>query len=284
MDLEAGWTQAAMPSFAQTIVNGGIDTHVVMISSCDITVPPPLGSGAACPADTALPNYLHVAEGVGSNDALEKFLSTYSQWQSMLRPNSKKQFLVVTDDDSNMSAVDFTNAVNSLDPAQFWPGSWVFHGIFAFEDPFAAILSGSPCIVPVAAAKGNVYFDLTIATLGLGADLCSQQFDPIFAQLAQSVITSVELSCDWAIPPPDEGAIDPELVNVIFTGQGGQKPLGYVANAAECANVLDAWFYDDPVNPTRVLACPDTCTELKSAGALAIDIQFGCARQPAVIK
>jgi hypothetical protein len=280
MDLEAQWTQNAMPSLAQTIAGSGIDTNVVMISSCDITVPPPLGSGSPCPDDTLAPKYLHLPVGIGSNDALQKFIETYPQWQPMLRPNSKKQFLVVTDDDSDMSAQDFINAINALDPVYFRPDNWVFHGVFAFADPYAF---GSPCFFPIAAARGSVYFDLTIATLGFGGDLCTQQFDPIFAQLAQSVITSAELSCEWAIPPPENGEIDPELVNVIFTGQAGAKPLGYVPGPEACAGAVDAWYYDNNEAPTRVFACPTTCTELKSAGALSIEIQFGCARQPAII-
>jgi hypothetical protein len=278
MNLEAQWTQAAMPNLAQTIVNSGIDTRVVMISSCGISVPAPLGSGNPCPDDSRPPYYLHVNESVGSRNALSKILDTYAQWQPLLRADSKKQFLVVTDDNSDMSAQEFMDRVHTLDPAQFWPGNWVFHGIFAFANPWDF---GSPCVL-VSAAAGTVYFDLTRATLGLGGDLCSQNFDPIFQELATTVVQSAELSCEWDIPPPEEGTINPLLVNVTFTGTAGEKPLGYVEDRSLCDTVVDAWYYDDNISPTRIFACPSTCTELKGAGALRIDIAFGCDRRTAV--
>ncbi len=279
MDLEAGWTQAAMPGLVAAIQNSGIDVHLVMISGCDITVPGPLGSGQACPNDTNMPNFLHVNQGVGSNNALDVIINTFSQWQPMMRPNALKSFLVVTDDNSNSNAGTFTNAVNGLDPNLFSPGNWVFNAIFSF----AGLLGPGPCAF-ISAAEGTVYRDLTIQTMGIGGDLCSQNFQPIFDQVATSTVTRSPLACEWDIPMTGM-QIDPALVNVVFTGGGTQKTLGFVSDSSQCATVLDGWYYDDNINPTKVFACPDTCTNtIRGSNALSIEVQFGCATEIAIPK
>lgn len=284
MSLEAEWTQNAMPSLVNTIVASGIDLHLVMISGCDITVPAPVGSGQGCPNDTNLPGYLHVNQGVGSTDALNKIVDTYSQWQQVLRPGALKSFLVVTDDNAdsgpNNNAGAFIAAINSLDPNQFIPGQWVFNGIFASQPPFVA-----PCLF-LSAAAGTVYADLVIQTQGISGDLCLQQFDPIFAQLATSTITKAPLACEWDIPPPPMGeTLDPALVNVKFRGDGMERTLGFAGDLAGCASVVEGWYYDNPSAPTQVLACPETCTNvIRSPGAAGIKIEFGCATEIAIPK
>src|SRR5262245_17184359 len=134
---EAQWTQANMNAMVQAIVGSGIDAHVVMISSSAICVPAPLGSGT-CPNDEKLPNYRHVPQNVGSTNALSVLLTTYPQWQTSLRPNATKTFVVVSDDNSSMSASAFTNQLLTLDPT--FQG-FKFDGIVSFQDPFIACIS-----------------------------------------------------------------------------------------------------------------------------------------------
>jgi hypothetical protein len=72
-------------------------------------------------------------------------------------------------------------------------------------------------------------------------------------------------------------------VNVTFTPSGGSaQTFGYVAQA-DCAKAPgDAWYYDDPNNPTQVFACPQTCDMLK-ANIGTVNVEFGCARQDVTI-
>ncbi len=139
-----------MGPFSQQIVASGIDVHVVLISDTSdagngICVPPPLGSGN-CPDDSnPTAHYLHVPVGVSSNDALDKFVSTYPQWSSMLRPGALKYFVVVTDDNATDgpydSAASFIDWVNNVDKAMFTPGNWKFDGIFASAAALRAAVS-----------------------------------------------------------------------------------------------------------------------------------------------
>ncbi len=280
MSTEAGWTQNAMPNFAQAIINGGIDTHVVMISSCNISVPGPLGSGAGCPGDTNLPNYLHVNAGVGSNNALQVILNTYPQWSSMLRPSSIKSFLVVTDDDSNMNATSFINAVNALDPALITPrspmsplgaGQWVFHGIFAFDGPFS-----SGCFA-LSAARGDVYFDLTTQMLGLGSDLCQQNFDPVFQLLATTTVMNAGISCNVPMPTTNMGIINPANVRLELTlPPAAPAVLTNVGSVSGCGAGVGGWYYDNPANPTELILCPGICATAQTTNNPEIKVLLGC--------
>jgi hypothetical protein len=98
------------------------------------------------------------------------------------------------------------------------------------------------------------------------------------------VAVGTALPCTWKIPPPPAGQqFDPNKVNVRFTPPGGSpQDFGYV-NQADCARANNAWYFDDPNNPTQVLACPTTCDMLKASSGAEVDVSFGCARIPASI-
>jgi hypothetical protein len=107
--------------------------------------------------------------------------------------------------------------------------------------------------------------------------MCTTDFAPVFKALAQAVITGSKLSCDWAIPPPPAGQMfDPKLVNVIYTPDGAAaRDLFNVPSAADCGT-MGGWFYDDNAKPTKVLACPSTCTEIQADLKAKIAVAFGC--------
>jgi hypothetical protein len=88
-------------------------------------------------------------------------------------------------------------------------------------------------------------------------------------------VATAPLACDYAIPTPsDGGSAVIGKVNVEFTAPNGQKStLGWVPKAADCNQVNDGWYYDDPNNPTRIVICPQTCTGF---GAGKLDILLGC--------
>ena len=107
--------------------------------------------------------------------------------------------------------------------------------------------------------------------------MCATDFAPVFKALAQAVITGTKLACEWAIPPPPVGQMfDPKLVNVIYTPDGAApRDLFNVPTAADCG-ALGGWFYDDNAKPTKVLACPSTCTEIQADMKAKIAVAFGC--------
>lgn len=299
MTEEILFVREQMNAFSQQIVGSGVDVRIILISAPydvdavtmasvadggsgggnndsggnnGICIDAPLGSGS-CPDDSNPPAFVHIPQEVGSNDGLNLFVDTYPQWQSHLRPQATKTFVVVTDDDAtdgpNNSASAFTQAVMALDPTLF--AAWTFSGIYCFTQ------------CPEAAALGSVYVDLVAQTQGVAGDLCLQDFAPVFDALAQSVIGASRVDCEWDIPPPPAGqSFDIGRVNVQYTASGAAaQPILHVPSSAECG-AQGGWFYNDVANPTRVLACPTTCATIQNDPGAQIDVLFGCKTVNAV--
>ncbi len=267
MNTEAQWTQDNMNTMVNAIVASGVDAHLVMISSTDICVPAPLGSGA-CPADENLPAYRHVQQSVGSNNAFDKILQTYDTWKDSLRPGASKTFVVISDDDSDMGWQTFQNNLVTLDATL---AGFKFDAIVASAEPFQ-----NPCLF-LSAARGSEYIDLVAATVGVFGDLCLQNFGPVFQDIATSVVASSQVPCIYDIPPPDGGGeIDFGKVNVEYTPDGGStQEILYVASPADCGP-NGGWYYDDPSMPAQILLCEATCNAVQSVDG-EMKVKFGCA-------
>lgn len=294
MSEEAEFTQKAMPEMVTTIVQSGVDAHVVMISGSAICVPAPLGSGS-CPNDEQLPAYRHVQEDVGSHNALAKIIATHASWKPSLRPNATKTFVVISDDDStSLSAGEFTAQLLALDPS--FQG-FKFHAIvaptFNLNDFAACNLalscggiaccgsSGSfpPCTY-LSAAEGLVYKQLVQQTGGVLGDLCKQQFQPVFQEMATAVVADAKVPCVYDIPTPGGGQeIDYGKVNVAYVPAPNAPPtdiLNVPGGAANCG-ATGGWYYDDPTAPTQILLCEATCTSVQAADQGKVSVKFGCA-------
>lgn len=278
MDFEEAAVQNYMNAFSSQIFLANVDPHVVLISSFDICLAMPLGSGGCPTMDTNPPLYTHIDQSVDSNNALQILLERHADWAPVMRQGASKHIIVVTDDQSDMSASDFASAWAALDPSYV---PYKFHAIAATQDPVTSCLTGSSCCA-ISAAAGTVYMDLCQATGGVFGDLCDQEFQPIFDAVAMQVIQGSALACEYAIPEPPEGeSFDPMKVNVTFDDGVGSLDIGYVDGAAACASVTDGWYYDDPTTPTTILLCPQTCDKIQGFTMAAISIGFGCATIPA---
>lgn len=286
MDAEAGFVQANMNLFSSQIFLANIDAHVVLISATNesdagICLAQPLGSGA-CPDDTNLPGYLHIPDGVGSNDALQKIIQHYATWAPQMRQTASKHIIVVTDDDSDLSANDFNTQFLALDPSH---AGYKFHAIASPEDPIFACLGQTVCCpgLPLSAAISEQYIDLVALTGGIFGNLCTQDFGPVFDQVSMAVVSGAALACEYPIPPPPDGEdFDPDEVNVEFDdGMGGTLEIGRVDTPAACAGVMNGWYYDVPATPTNIVLCPQTCDTIQGFASASVSIKFGCATIPA---
>jgi hypothetical protein len=308
MTEEAIAVQNNMNTFSSQIAASGIDAHVVVISSgppggvaatCTnpldlacwaaliaawgdsngVCVAPPLGAPGACPAgdDTNLPNYMHWRQEVGSHDALRVIQNTFNSWQSMLRSDAAKTFVVVTDDENEAppTGPEFSSWVSSQ--AVFQSAVWRFSGIYCVT------MSGN------CAGQGATYQALVGQTGGISGDMAlfsagqvDAQFKAVFDTLAKAIVQdAVPVDCEWLIPPPPDGeALDPNAVNVHFTGSSGQTQVIYGVNApSECTDQYGGWYYDDPTHPTRVIACPQSCQVMQADLNARVEVLFGCARE-----
>jgi len=96
---------------------------------------------------------------------------------------------------------------------------------------------------------------------------------------ALTAIRGKSLSCDFPMPRSSVAGqeVDPTLVNVNFTPStgGGEQTLKQVANKAACGT-SNAWYYDNPTNPTLISLCPSACTEVTGDQKGKLDILLGC--------
>jgi len=203
---------------------------------------------------------------------------TYPQYRHLLRAGAQKHIVVITDDAPNLSGASFDQMLRALDP-QF--DGYRHHAIYAFTYPGDApgcLVTGDVCC-GFADGDGSEYGRHTDATGGIKGNLCLQDFEAVWNELAMQVIENTTLACDWEIPPPPEGeTIDPMRVNVHYSGDGlAPQLLGWVNGFGACG-ASAGWYYDDNQQPTRVFACPETCAAIQVLTNARIDIKFGCGR------
>lgn len=92
---------------------------------------------------------------------------------------------------------------------------------------------------------------------------------------AVDAIRGLARSCVAPIPENPGGVpLDPTRVNVTLGSAPSTTVLGY---DAECA-AGQAWRFDDPTNPTAIVLCEATCEDVQREPALALNVEFGCAR------
>ncbi len=146
----------------------------------------------------------------------------------------------------------------------------------------AAAFNGTPSILTYTMGMQGADFGLLDAIAQAGGT--SKAFNATGGTqafiAALQAITGSALACEFEIPKPDNGStLDPDKVNVEFTpSSGGKQPVYKVDNLAAC--VPWGWYYDDPINPTRILLCPDACNSVKQDTSGRIDLILGCKSTP----
>jgi hypothetical protein len=277
MDQETSHVQSQINSFVSIIDASGIDYRVVMIADPDadnaICVSPPLG-GPNCGDNT---RFRLVPREVRSHDGPQAVIDEYAEYSDFLRAESLKHIVFVTDDDSDMSAAEFTSEVLDLQPAGSFDDFRV-HGIYAFgngED------NGCEGTFGEGAADGTVYTELIDATGGAAGVICTGNWDQVFADIQESVIDGSQVACTLAVPPPPDGQnLDPGNVDVRYLagGVGPGESLDRVDDAASC--VADGWYYDVPTAPTQIILCPATCSEVQNDVEASVQVEVGCGNGP----
>jgi hypothetical protein len=300
---ESAAIQQTINGVVQAVVASGLDTHVVMLADyplcvsgtsgiCTpgVCVPAPLGSGM-CPADSKPPNFFHHSTVVvGSYDAARLLVEKFGEYRSMLRAASQKHLFVVTDDDSTGSeagvyadnALRFISDYTKLDPILADSPTrgrvWRMSGLYAFTAcPNAARIGA--VWKAIIDQTGGVHADICACPAGQQAN-CTQAVQGWAAGIATQIVADAQpLECEWGIPPTPPGrTIDPTRVGLELTDSatGNSTIFRQVADAAGCDAQRGGWYFDNPVNPTAILACPASCAVVKATPQRAVSILAGC--------
>jgi hypothetical protein len=93
-------------------------------------------------------------------------------------------------------------------------------------------------------------------------------------------IRAASLPCEYVIPAGKADTLDFQKVNLHFKGSTRDEDIPYVGRADRCDPMRGGWYYDvDPAmgRPTRVIACPATCSEFKAGtGKSQVSLAYGC--------
>ncbi|MFO0569952.1 MAG: hypothetical protein U0263_30175 [Polyangiaceae bacterium] len=307
-------------AFSSLIAAKNLDYRVIMLSLRSkqnpvvvagsnryaVCIPPPLAGDSNCGNGA---RFFQSSIDIRSTQPLEQILGTLGQtagytaadekggepWKQWLRPSATKTLVVVSDDNSRLTAQDFENFAGGknpfnsltlppgiLDPS--WNGlflGYVFSALYGFgsaSDPNVKCQYPGGTSPP---SSGPTYTALVQKTGGVRAQICAgaAAWGPFFDDVAKAVSTTSKLSCSLPLPTPKTGTLDPAKVNVAVVDGSTTTPLYKVAGAASC-DQNGGWYYDDAQNPTHVLLCPASCSAAQAAGAatgkVQIVVQFGC--------
>jgi hypothetical protein len=278
MDQETQYVQAKINDFVSLISATNIDYRVVMMATPGpngsnlICVPGPLG-GTNCGNNT---RFRLANQRISSHDGPALAISKYSMYSDFLRPEATKRFVFVTDDNSNMSAVNFTNGVNALLPAGMFTGFKV-HAIYAY----GAATGNAGCTGPfgAGAALGTVYTTLVTNTGGARGVICQDDWNQVFQDITEAVVSGSQVSCELSIPAPPMGeTLDPAKVNVKYQSGAVSQILPQVQAVNDCT-AAGGWYYDDNTTPTKIQLCEATCTQVQSDDEANLKVEFGCSTQ-----
>lgn len=97
-------------------------------------------------------------------------------------------------------------------------------------------------------------------------------------------IRSGALGCEYVVPKPEasKGSVDPESVEIEFTGGKNDEPQKFkrVADEAACGATTGGFYYDDPKEPKRIILCPASCEAVrKGTSEASLDVVLGCIKQ-----
>ena len=270
-------------TFAAKIGTVGLDYTVTFIvkrgtqaNRNEICVPAPLG-GANC-ADNP-PTFHHVNQDVQSTDSFRRILQTYdTSWNAYLRTDAYKVFIEVTDDDSDMTFTQFDQQLLAKAPAGMFGTAtnrkYIWHSIISkpFADP---VPSNNIC--PTAAGRSVDYQQLSKLTGGIIDEVCKTDYSGVLNNIAKGITD--KLGCELKYPSSAES--DPTKLAVTLTPKGAAtQTLTQVTDVGKCGTIANAWYYDSPTAPTKIILCPSTCTAASSVAETKVEALVGCKAAP----
>jgi hypothetical protein len=316
-------------NFAQILNAAAVDYRVILISrhrkdvraasgesSTSVCIEAPLSGLAMCPSPanpTSVPapvfsdRFFQYNVKIESHDSFETgILAGYHSpdarthlttvgWKEWLRPNAKKVFLEMSDDDEGAAGDTQILTVDQLITQLITMApefgrdaqhlNFVFHSIVGLAEktpPTTAYLPTEPVQTMICTGNGDkvtnaapTYQELSRRTGGLRFPICQfAGYDTVFHTIADDVIMKSQLACDFAVPPPPAGeTLDLTKVAVKYTkgDASGAVQFGQAATVADCQSNA---FY---IQNNRIYLCTDTCTTVQADTMASVDVLFTCA-------
>jgi hypothetical protein len=253
-----------MNQFVSDAESRQFDVHLIMVTRTNI-VPPPLGTDSA--------RYRFVERNVASHEPLQALIEEFPRYGDFLRSDAALHFVIVTDDDSAMSAGEFRR---QMDRRVGRP--YVVHAVASPD------VDGQPCrttqqcrdtgrragAVCGASAIGREYWELASELGGEEISVCTQDWSKVFGPLLEAV-TPTAIPCSIDLPPD----VALEATQVALRVEETKQPLTLVAGITGCATHPAAYYYVDREAGPELTLCPAACTATDAPG-VELEIATHC--------
>lgn len=250
------------------------DVRVVLLGGEDVCVGPPLGTAGCGDSD----RYRHVVARIGNDNTLTTVIDRYADYQSFLRPESRRVLVAVSDDNPNPSPTpEWPNGVTphafdvklrALNPAF---ERYIFHSIVGFSDDGGSHPNGCRG----ARRQGDVYLELTDYTRGLKFSVCNSRADAwrnFFEDVGNSVVGLVKLPCTYplSVAFDVDQKTDPSQVMVKAEINGATQVLERFPGPESCGSSYG--YYLVP-GADELTVCPQVCDSIDVTRVL---VQHAC--------
>ena len=91
---------------------------------------------------------------------------------------------------------------------------------------------------------------------------------------ALAQIAGQAVSCELNVPKPDQGDLDLNLVNVVYTPSGGRAPVLVRKDDRKPCESSNGWRYIE--GNTKIQLCGSICDGVRSDSGARVDVVLGC--------
>ena len=200
--------EQVLPSFVERLSSAGVDHSIILVSrhrrdargsseeaDTSVCIAAPVSGLAACPGESPAlsARFFHHSIKLDAADSFERLLESLTEpdpfdlnvagWSEWLRPAARKIIIEITDADSDMSAAEFTTALQAAAPDHFGNAarSFVFHSVVGVAEKTGGGAYGpdEPIVAETCSAEGSSidgagteYQALSRTTGGLRLSIC----------------------------------------------------------------------------------------------------------------
>ena len=136
----------------------------------------------------------------------------------------------------------------------------------------AAALAGTPPVPTyVLALQPHASLDAVALAGGTGSARTADDATSADALLDAMRAITDEAQCRYAVP---EGAAAylPDRIALELTVDGRTTTVSRVGDEAQCDPASGGWYYDDPDAPRFLIACEQTCSQVRGGGRVTIGV------------